>query len=143
MIFTAIIIFKKINIPAPSSQLIMKIVNDVHPTANNVHPSVNNVHPLVNNVHHQSPNNGHPSHNNFHPSQPNHPNCNHPTNPTHVNQPDSDCAPRRLAQRMENLKVTSTPGVIVVRQPNGPDPSGTKGFSTSNAVSNARTNARR
>ena len=55
--------------------------------------------------------------------------------PSHVHPPPSqppashydDQSPRRLAQRMENLKMN--PGVMVVRQPNGPDPDGFRGFS--------------
>lgn len=56
-----------------------------------------------------------------------------PILPNHINPPPStsgdDDSPRRLAQRMDNLKLN--PGVVVVRQPNGPDPDGTRGFANS------------
>lgn len=56
-----------------------------------------------------------------------HPNHVHP--PAHQPSTYDDQSPRRLAQRMENLKM-NPPGVVVVRQPNGPDPDGFRGFTS-------------
>jgi len=56
-----------------------------------------------------------------------HPSHVHPTSSHQSPSNYDDQSPRRLAQRMENLKMN--PGVMVVRQPNGPDPDGFRGFS--------------
>ena len=58
-----------------------------------------------------------------------HPNHIHPPPPQPSSSNYDDNSPRRLAQRMENLKMNAVPGVMVVRQPNGPDPDGFRGFS--------------